>query len=230
MASQTGIIKLEGTIAGLTFVKSTRYRRHVRRARGSVTKTEVNSSLRGNADNATPVTCLASSILKELKPLDRGFVGGDFWGRFIGRMFKSKQSSTNGLLESLSGLELNERYTFAGCFSSSPELILFEKEDRVLTELKLSSHPNFPPDVKAESYLYRLIILFLDGKGNCVPSLKETDWISYKESPIVWKTEFEKPREASHFLIVEGVVAGENNERIESFTARGYRISQSGEC
>ena len=88
MASQTGIIELQGTIAGLTFVKSTRYERHARRARGSVKKAKVNSVLRGNADNAKPVTSFARGILQALKGVEKNFVPGDFWSKMIGRMFE----------------------------------------------------------------------------------------------------------------------------------------------
>ena len=92
----------------------------------------------------------------------------------------------------------------------------------------MSSHPTFPKEVKPESYLCQLIILFIDGKGNCVPEKMKTDWFSYEASPVVWKTEFEKLKGADYFLVVEGVTAGKKNKPIENFASAGYRICQWG--
>lgn len=230
MARQKGIIKLEGTIAGLTFVNSKKYGQHARSARGTHKEAKVNTVLQGNAENAKRVTSLASPVLRELKALEKGFASGDLWSKMMHRMLRVKDGSTRELFQSIAGIELNERYSFAKSFSSLPIVRYSVKKKSLVIELEFSSHAQFSKATKANAYLCEVAVLFLGKNGNCITHKMETDWISNRESLGVYEMEFEKPKGFSYFLVVAGVKGGIDTTAIESFAAGGYRIYEWGNC
>lgn len=231
MAKQKySLIKLQGTIGGLTFVDSKTYAPHTRMPRGSYKEAKVNDTLRSNSDHAKPVTSAGSPILRELKNIERGFAGSDLWSRIIGRMFKAKSAGLPELLESIKGIELNERYSFARLFAALPELRCRFQRNRLFIEVDIFSHPRFAKEVKATHYLCEVTVLFLDGKGNCIKDVAETEWISFGEDLAGYEMEFEKPKNSRYFLAVAGIKAGKDEREIESFAARGFRVSEWGKA
>jgi hypothetical protein len=230
MARSRGFIRLEGTIGGLAFVNSKRYKNHVRAARGTYKEAKVNAVLQANSDRAKKVTIVASPVLKELKAIERGFASGDLWSRMMGAMLKAKSTSVAELLGSIQGIELNNGYSFAKLFPALPTLAFSFKKRTLLLEMELLSHARFSKDIKAACYLCEMRVLFLDENGNCAGDMIETDWISFDEALGAYEMEFERPKGAKHFLVVAGVKGGREGKEIERFGARGYRISGWGKC
>jgi hypothetical protein len=230
MARQKGIIKLKGTIAGLTFVDSKAYGAHTRAARGSNKEVMVNEVLQANADNARRVTSAASPVLKQLKAIEGGFSGGDLWPRMTGRMFRTKSMRMEVLLESIKGVELNERYAFTRLFVKVPKVNVGFKKKELTIEVEMHSHAHFSRDVKASEYLYEVTVLFLDGKGGSVKDVMETEWISFDEALDIYVMAFTIPKGMKYFLIVAGVRGGRGGKEIERFGARGYYIVDWGKC
>ena len=228
MARQRGLIKLEGTIGGLTFINSRRYKKHVRTARGTHKEAKVNTVLQANSDKAKKVTFVASPVLKELKAIERGFASGDLWSRMMGAMLKAKSTAVADLLACIQGMELNNGYSFAKLFPALPVLAFSFQKDRLLLEMELLSHARFSKDTGAGCYLCEMRVLFLDGNGNCVSDVIETEWILFDEALGAYEMEFKKPKGSKYFLVVAGVKGGKEGKEIERFGARGYRISGWG--
>jgi hypothetical protein len=202
-------------------VNSKRYKPHTRAARGTHKKAKVNKTLGRNADNASPVTSFGSPVLRHLKILEKGFAPGELWSRMTAHMFKAKSMKVEDLLESIRGIEVNERYAFAKLFPALPGFTFCFKKNKLFIEMELLSHPQFPRQIKASDYLCEVSVLFLDGKGGCVKEVMETEWISFDEDLGVYEMEFLVARGAKYFLVVEGVKAG---RKVESFGGRGYRV------
>lgn len=230
MARQKGIIKIKGTIGGITFVDSIAYDPHPRAARGTYKEAKINDVFQGNANNSKKVGALGSPILQQLKAIDKGFVAGNLWPRMTGRMFKAKCMKVQDLLESLKGIEINERYTYSKLFSSPPKLSFSVKKSRLVVEMEFIAHAVFSKGVKASQYLCEVSVLFLHGKGGCVREVMETEWILFKEDLGVFEMDFMIPKGARYFLVVEGVKAGRDGREVESFEARGMRIGGWGKC
>jgi hypothetical protein len=230
MARQTGTHKIQGTVGGLTYVDSKKYGQLVRNPRGTHKKAKLNDVLTGNTESIKKVTSLASSMLKDLKTVDRNFVNGRFWSEMIRRMMKARDNSIDAQFDSIKGMELNERYPFSRYFSSSPVLSLSNKTSKLLMDMEIISHPDCLDEVGAEEYVLAVVVLFLDGKGNCVSDRAETEWLSGKESLGVYEMEFVKPKTAKCFVVVQGIIAGKDNRAVESFPARGYKIWGWGRC
>lgn len=230
MARQKGIIKLKGTIGGITFVDSIAYDPHPRAARGTYTEAKINDVLQDNADKSGKVGGLGSPILKHLKAIETGFAPGNLWSRMTGRMFKAKSMKVPDLLESLKGIEINERYAYSKLFSVSPKLSFSVKRSRLMVEVEILSHAEFSRGVKASHYLCEVTVFFLDGKRGCLTYRMETEWISTDEDLGVYEMAFIVPKGTKYFLIVEGVKGGRDEREIESFAARGIRIGGWGKC
>lgn len=228
MARQKGVIKLQGTIAGLSFIQSNAYGPHVRAARGTHKEAKLNKVLQGNADRAKAVTSLGSVVLRQLKVLESGFAAGDLWSRMTGRMFKAKSMQVMDLLESMKGTELNERYSFTKLFTEVPRFGFSVRKKKLITEMELLSHALFSKDEKTNQYLCELTVFFLDGKSGCAKDMMETEWISFEEALPVYEMEFEIPKSAMYFLVVAGVKGGSEGKPVESFATRGYCICGCG--
>jgi hypothetical protein len=230
MARQRGTNKLQGTVGGLTYVISKKYGQLVRNPRGTHKKAKLNPVLMGNTESIKRVTALGSSMLKDLKTVDRNFVSGRFWSEMMRRMMKAKDNSIHGQFDSIKGMELNERYPFSGYFSSSPVLSFSFNKSKLSLVMEIVVEPDYPEGVNADQYLLEVVVLFLDGRGNCVSERMETEWLSGEESLGVYEMEFVTPKTAKYFLIVHGIKAGKDNKAVESFTARGYKIWGWGKC
>lgn len=209
---------------------SAAYGPHPRAARGTYKEAKINDVLRGNANNSRKVGALGSPILQQLKAIDKGFATGNLWARMTGRMFKAKSMKAPDLLESLRGIEINERYAYSKLFNVSPRLSFSVKGSKLIVEMDCLSHAGFSKEVKASQYLCEVIVLFLDGRRGCLTDRMETEWISADEDLGAYEMEFRIPKDAKYFLVVEGVRGGRDGREIESFAARGMRIGGWGEC
>lgn len=230
MARQRGIIKLRGTIAGLSFINSKTYGAHVRAARGTHKEAKINDVLKANSENAVVITKIGSPVLQLLKTLEPGFSAGDLWPRMLRRMYKAKGRCIEDLLQSMKGIEVNERYSFAKLFTALPGLEFFKRKGRLVIEMEILSHARFSRNVKASEYLCELSVLFFNGKSVWVMDRMETNWISFDEAPGVYEMDFMIPRGGKYFLVVASVKGGRDKKEIESFGARGYFICDCGKC
>lgn len=82
-------------------------------------------------------------VLRELRALEKGFAAGDLWSQMTGRMFKAKRMKTEDMLESISGIEVNEQYACAKLFSAVPRFEFSFKKSKLLIEMELLSNPQF---------------------------------------------------------------------------------------
>jgi|GEM_PF-1655678 len=230
MAKQTGIFKLQGTLAGLTLVESAAYDDHVRRARGTVKEAKVNEVLQGNADHAKPVNAFNSPLLRLFKTLDRGFAQGNLWSRMNGRMFRAKGMKVEKMLDALNGIEINERYPFERLFSKAPKFEFSKRKDRLVVGMELLSQPEFPKESKANMYLSELHVLFYEGRNEWSKHSLHTGWKSLKEGLEKQELKFKIPRGAKYFLVVVGVKGGADGKAVENFLGRGYVVCGWGKC
>ena len=141
--TKRGLVKLQGTIAGLSFINNKTYGAYVRVARGTHRKAGINSVLKANSKNAAVITGIGSPILKQLKALEPGFIPGELWSRMMGCMYKAKSSLTKDLLDSINGMEINERYPFAKLFTALPSLEVSKKKGRLTIEWRFYHMPGF---------------------------------------------------------------------------------------
>ena len=230
MAKQKGIIKIQGTVAGLTAVESDAYGDHLRRARGTVKNVEVNEVLQGNADHAKPINAFGSPLLRQFKRLDDGFAPGNLWSRMNGRMLRAKDIKAEKLLHALNGIEINERYPFEKLFATAPKFEFAKRKEQLIVGVELLSHPDFPSKLEASQFLFEVHVLFYEGKEGWSSQVLHTGWKSLKAKLEKHELKFVIPKGAKYFLAVAGVKGGTNGKAVENFLARGYVVCGWGKC
>jgi hypothetical protein len=229
MAKLKGIIKIQGTVAGVTSVDSQRYQKHIRAASGTHKKAKINSVFQSNNVKAKKVAGFASPLLKQLKSLERGFAGGDLWSRMNGRMLKAKSTSINDLMESLNGLEVHERYPLSGLFPAMPNLYVSSEGAELNIDLTFLSAPEFPTEPQATELLCKVTLLLYDGK-NWISDVRKIGWMAMENVLKTDQMKFHKPNGAKYYLVVMGLRGGIGGRAIELFTATAYKVIGWGRC
>jgi hypothetical protein len=229
MAKLRGIIKIQGSVAGLTSVESQRYEKHIRAARGTHKKAKLNSVFQLNNMKAKKVAGFGSPLLKQFKSLERGFAGGDLWSRMNGRMLKAKSTSINDLLESLNGLEVHERYSLSQLFVTLPTVEVSDEGAALNIAVEFLSAPEFPTEPRATDLLCDVTLLLFDGR-NWINETGQIGWMRMEKVLQTHRMNIRKPKGAKYYLMVMGLRGGIDGCAIELFTATAYRVVGWGRC
>lgn len=229
--SRRSFLRLQGTLGGITFVQSVAYGDHVRQPRGTHKEAPLNSVLQKNADATGLVNKTASPVLKALKRRFGGFAQTSLWTRMTGRLFKAPSLRPEDLLYSLRGMEVNERYPLARVLPAVPAIEERCRKSKLEVSVQTLSYCFFDRALRADSYFYEFIVLWLDGSsGRCESEAVETRWIALGDALPEYELFFEKPRWARQYLLLAGVQAGREQRPAESFTAMGAQVLKSGIC
>lgn len=157
MAKSDSIIKLQGTIGGLTFVRSRTYGDHVRAKRGTYKSANVNEALKHESKTLLRANVPAKIFKDAIDPYRGELTGGMLWQRLVS-MFR-KELKEHGACDfaKMERFEIHADYPFKRFLHVEPT-IKFEKKKSILkVDLRYDSHPRF---VKAKSVSgYRLTVL-----------------------------------------------------------------------
>jgi hypothetical protein len=223
MAKLKGIIKIQGSVDGMTCVDSQRYEKHIRAARGTHKKAKLNNVFQSNNIKAKKVAQFASPLLKQFKRFERGFAGGDLWSRINGRMLKAKSTSINDLMESLNGLDMHERYPLSGVFPTMPTVDVSSDGAELSIDITFLSTPEFPTEPQATELLCKVTVLLYDTK-NWISENGQIEWMPMEKVLQTHQMKFRKPNGTKYYLVVMGLRGGIDGRAIELFTATAYRV------
>lgn len=222
------LFPLSGTLAGLTFVHSTTYGPHVRRARGTVNPAPVNKSLQQNASRAPRITALGAPLLQCFKEMGGSFVQRGLWQVMMKRMFSATGVSVGGLLRSLEGLELNKDYPLDKLVGELPALKLSAKAATIAVELTVPGRAKFGRGLKLGSYRYELFITWVNGKGDRLEGdVQHTEWLPFAGEAVKYNFKFRKEGWAKYLLVVvklQGGNKGEPDARLGAVAMRVMKV------
>ncbi len=222
------VIKLQGTLGGLVFVKSRKYGDHVRTARGSFTKAKCNSVLKKNASRSAIITATASPVYQYLKTTYRGFIESSVWGSVLGRMLRADKNDPLSLLQTLEGLDLHTRHPFEKLVKNM-ELTVSAKAKQMLVTVETTRHPYFIRS-GINSYYYDFTMLFTSAKKGPYPDLISTEWVSLTDEPPYYELCFDKPAGASNYLLIGKVTGGSHGREDTSIKSIGVQVLKVGQC
>ena len=162
MAKSKSILRLQGTYQGITFVNSRAYGDHVRAARGTHKKADVNEAFKKESARLLNAN-VPAKVLKDAIDIYREELrGGSLWQRLVSmfrRQLKEKGSYDFG---ELPPFEVHEDYPFKRFLDPRTELQV-DKQKRVLTlSLSYPFHPEFPRSSFIDGYRLGLIAIFPD--------------------------------------------------------------------
>jgi hypothetical protein len=166
MARNTSpIFKLQGTVDGLTFVKSRRYKPHTRRKRGTVKKVTLNPVFAQNKEHIITVNDQAKLLFRALKNEHHD---GGFWSRLVSLFFQGTQGGRDFPLESLQRMEINEEHTLDTLLGTNYELSVKVVKKQLRVGVTLLQQPDFGKNANLLGYELGVVALFPDfAKETC---------------------------------------------------------------
>ncbi|MES2651096.1 MAG: hypothetical protein V4663_05120 [Bacteroidota bacterium] len=111
MAKVRSIMKLSGTIEGITFVDSTAYGAHSRAKRGTYTAVTLAEGMKISSSNQNEANLRAKIIFDAVNEFAPGFKEGTFWSRLIS-IFRKQKKAGKGYNYSDFG-EMEMRYDYS---------------------------------------------------------------------------------------------------------------------
>ncbi|WP_316734955.1 hypothetical protein [Pedobacter aquatilis] len=110
MAKVRSILKLSGTISGMTFVDSKAYGAHNRAKRGTYTPITLAEGMKESASVQTQVNLMAKVIFDAVNDFVPGFKDGKFWSRLLS-VFRQQKKAGNGYkYEDFNLMEMRKDY------------------------------------------------------------------------------------------------------------------------
>lgn len=167
MAKVRSILKLSGTLSGMTFVDSNTYGAHARAKRGTYKPITLAEGMKESAAVQTQVNLMAKIIFDAVNGFAPGFKDGKLWTRLLSVFRQQKKA---GKIYTYSGFNLMDvRADYP--VSKHGSFRLVKEQDK---ELLLRYHLN-----KSESYRLRLLRIATDETllKACANEIKEMDII-----------------------------------------------------
>ena len=223
MAKSRSIIRLRGTLGGVTFVDSAAYGTHTRLPRGTHKPANVNASLQANADRAKAVTAFGKGLLPLLKAEGETFYRKDLWQLLLKRLFGSLSADAGSLVEMLPGLELHDAYPLERLVTLDVEATAAQGKLTGRLLLRPLSHKG----VKAVRF--SLVVLWTDGtRWEDAPALQE--WVAVNSRAAEAALPFAEaaPRWASHYALLLKAEGGDGTRVSGSFAEMGMQVVGSG--
>ncbi len=210
MAKSNSIIKLQGTIAGLTFVRSRTYGDHVRAKRGTYKSVEVNEALKQESKTLLSANVPAKIFKDAIDPY-RGFMGGLLWQRLVS-MFR-KQIKDFGSIDfgKIDRFEVHHDYPFERLLHIQPSINLEKKKSLLHVQVAFSNHPKFKAR-SIDGYTFTVIGIFPDLKNKTAKTLSVVSNIMRLDGDITpLDLKLDVPTKAKNFIVcikVEGCIKG----------------------
>jgi hypothetical protein len=229
MAKSNSIIDLQGTFAGLTFVKSRTYGDHVRAKRGTQKRAKVNKAFEQESKTLLSANVPAKIFKDAIDPY-RDRKGGLLWQRLVSLFRKQHKDQGSFDFSKIERFEVDTDYPFERLLHVQPT-IKSEKEKSILhVDIRYASHPRFLKSKYTDGYRLTVIGLFPDLKKKTAKTVAVASKVIALNGVIKpLQTQLDVPPKAKSFIVcikIEGCTKGEmSNTR----TTNGLCVIGSGE-
>lgn len=213
MAKASSIIKLQGTIAGLTFVRSRAYGDHVRAKRGTYKKADVNDVLKQESKILLRANVPAKIFKDAIDPYLGQFKTGMLWQRLVS-VFR-KQLKTQGAIDfgQMERFEIWPDYPLSK-FMNVQSAIAFKKEKSLLqVDIAYDGHPAFRKVKSINGYKFTVIGIFPSLKKKTAVTVDAVSEVIAMEGPVApVRVKLSVPSKSKVFAVclkIEGCIDGE---------------------
>jgi hypothetical protein len=144
MAKSDSVINLRGTFGGITFVKSPTYGDHIRAARGTHKKAQVNDAFKKASARLLSANIPAKIIKDAIDPYRSDLMGGLLWQRLVS-MFR-KQLMNHGAFDfsNIEPFEIHADYPLERFLTLQPSITFDRKKYVLQVDIRYDRHPKFP--------------------------------------------------------------------------------------
>lgn len=219
------LIKLKGTIYGITLVDSKRYGRHARAERGTYTPITLNKTFKESKKLLMQCNKQAKIIFSALRDEHRD---GELWNKLISIFFKQDKAGLKPDVAMLAGLECHEKRTLKALVNERYEVSVDRAGKKMHVTVTLQKRPHCDDVKHIEGYHLKLIGLFpnfskLSIKKEMVQSALIT--LESKLAPV----EFELPAPSAKapYVLLLGIV-GMLDKHSDSRSFQGLAVVKTG--
>jgi hypothetical protein len=160
MAQASSLIKLRGTLFGITFVNSKTYGKHVRAARGTYKPVQVNDTFKKMSGHLVAAQKPARVIKEAIDPYRIDFKGGMLWNRLVSLFTLQHKNNESFNLQQLEGFEIFQQYPLQRFFKIDTTVTAEKETASLKVVLTYKQHPTFPRAKFIDAYSLQVIGIF----------------------------------------------------------------------
>jgi hypothetical protein len=229
MAKVKSIISLQGTLHGVTYVKSKRYGDHARAKRGTHVKAEMNDICQEESAQLIQTNLPGQLIHGPLEQYRQNFKGGQCWQRLLSVLkahYKNKGVYDYKVLENF---EVYKEYPFQQFMDLRAEVSVTGKPSGLKVVLNYSDHPIFEKAKYIDGYCLTVIAIYPDlAKGKTSAAAVSSPVISLKSKIKKQSFTISFPRRAPVFVICVKLEGTEGGKTTPGYVTKGMRIVKVG--
>lgn len=225
MAKSFSMIKLQGTLDGMTHVQSKTYGEHIRKARRAG---EVNETLKDNSRQIVAANVPARLIKNAIDLYREDFTGGQLWQRLVSHFKKELKEKQAIDVLALKDTEVNEHYPLSRIFSEVVSIKLDSDERILKIIISKGCVPNFKRKY-IDGYRLSAIGIFPDFAAGTAESLSQaSEILSIAEKSGDITFEFNLKENWQQYLICLKLDGCCKNEVCLGPAVKGMRIVATG--
>lgn len=215
----------QGTLGGVTFVRSRRYGKHARAARGSIKPATLNDRMKESSERMAAANIPAKLIFDALKEDHKD---GTLWIRLLSIYRKQVKEGLGPDIQCLAKLECSiesSLHTIVSDYKVSSSIA----DGLMKVDLQLKHEPSWKKAKYLTGYQASIIALFVDMKKMEMDGSMGSGTItSFGEELKPMHFEFEIPTMAKEYLLLLKVEGAENGKVVKQPHVRGMRVVEVG--
>jgi hypothetical protein len=182
MAKSKSVFKFQGTLAGLTFVRSTVNGDHVRAKRGTYKKATLNAALKKSSAKLKDANVPAKIFKDAIEPY-RGYLkDGTLWQRLLSSFRVQMKENATPDFQVLTGIEIHSRYKLERFLQLRPAISTDSKKTLLEVDLHYET-PIFGRSKYVDGYRLTVIAVFPDLKKKSAKTVSITSNIVRLQDP-----------------------------------------------
>jgi hypothetical protein len=229
MAKSDSVINLRGTFRGITFVKSATYGDHIRAARGSHKKAEVNEAFKKESKRLQSANVPAKIIKDAIDPYRSDFTGGLLWQRLVS-IFR-KQLRDHGSIDfgKIKPFEIHDDYRFERFLILQSIIKFNSKKSVVHVDIRYDHHPTFKRSSSIDGYRLSVIGIFPDlMKKVATTAAVESEIMRLTGAVTPLSVELDVPVNAESFIVCVKIDGCSKGVVSNTRTTKGLRVVGAG--
>lgn len=229
MAKSKSLIDFQGTIAGITFVNSRAYGKHIRAARGTYKKAKLNPAFKKQSKRLISANRPAKIFQDAIARYRYGLERGPMWSNLISDFNQQLVDYGTFDFSKLEPFEIHPRYPFERFLIIQPDIKINKSKSELNLSASYGKHPKFYKSRFIDGYKLTVIGVFPDlGEGTAKTVAVESQIMGLKGRADAIDVNLKIPRRATTFLVcikVEGCAKGEVNNTPATM---GMRMVKAG--
>lgn len=225
MAKVNSLITLRGTIAGLTFVNSATYGEHVRAARGTYKKAQLNEAFKKQSKKLVKSNVPAKIIKDAIDPYRKDFYDGSLWPRLVSMTNELFGDDGSFDLAKLKPFEIHAGYPLHRLLSLQTNTKVDRKGSKLQVGLSYDMHPAFQKSLPVDGYRLGVIAIYPDLKKQTAKTeivYSKVIALIQKVAPLTLQVPI--PPRAKTFLVCVRIDGCKKGVVYDTLASKGMRV------